>query len=78
MADIQAEKFTGQNPQQAKDECWNQSVSQLYFYIQKQLDGAQIKSNQYDYRENIDPVGSKRGHCHLRNLIKIWRIVDGV
>ena len=50
MTDVKAEELAGQNPQQAEDNRWSQTVSQSYFYIEKQLDGDQIKNNQYQRR----------------------------
>ena len=77
MTDIDAEEMTRHNPKYAEDHCWSQAVPQPYFYIQKQLDGDQIKNNQDQYRQQVNPMGRKHAHGQFGNLIHIGCIVYG-
>jgi hypothetical protein len=50
-------------------------VPQLYFNIQKQLDGDQIKTNQHQSRQKIDSVRSKSGRGQMGKLVNVRRVV---
>ena len=47
MLDVNTEDFTGSQPQEAKNDSRNESITEFYLNIQKKPDGGKIKKH-YD------------------------------